>query len=73
VSRGEELKPCPFCGRGAKLRSRSGYDYGTDEHWVECGGCWAKSARFTSRATDRATTYFDALAYAVSAWNRRQS
>lgn len=73
ASKGEELKPCPFCGRAAQLRSRSGYDYGADVHWVACNVCGAQGPHFMSGGHQGAPTYEGARARAVATWNQRKS
>jgi Lar family restriction alleviation protein len=50
-----ELKPCPFCGKGA----RHHFSQGTGSNFVECVGCEADTA------------YYDTREEAIAAWNTR--
>ena len=52
-----ELKPCPFCGGGAKLISRSGLYYVV---------CYIKTCHIVPR-----TNWYKEKNEAIKAWNRR--
>ena len=52
-----ELKPCPFCGGGAKLISRGGL------HYVVC---YIKTCHIVPR-----TNWYKEKNEAIEAWNRR--
>ena len=52
-----ELKPCPFCGGGAKLLSRKGLHFVT---------CYVNACYITPK-----TQWYDTKAKAIEAWNRR--
>ena len=51
-----EVKPCPFCGGAAELKSAI---YGGDTFFVVCHACEIRTFLFSSPAT------------AVRVWNRR--
>lgn len=52
----EEVKPCPFCGGAAELKSAI---YGGDTFFVVCHACEIRTFLFASPAK------------AVRVWNRR--
>jgi Lar family restriction alleviation protein len=58
-----ELKPCPFCGGKATLRSDFGYKEGCQTAWVRCT-CGADGPISDSCAGETETE-------AIAAWNRR--
>lgn len=58
-----ELKPCPFCGRGAVIetfKARKGY-----EATILCTGCLANMPTITYDTEDEAEKKV------IEAWNRR--
>jgi Lar family restriction alleviation protein len=62
-----ELKPCPFCGRDAKLCEPAHIG----EHWhvatVECNGCFAQ----VIAAGNEIKTKEAAIESVIEAWNSR--
>lgn len=58
-----KLKPCPFCGRKAYLKSECRQDTGKVGYWVECdfGFCSVNPSTYISSTKQ----------IAVKAWNRR--
>lgn len=68
----EDLKPCPFCGAKAEIRTtyevlntttRDLYSY------VRCEKCFAETNMFSHKNSD--STGANPIISAVSAWNRR--
>jgi Lar family restriction alleviation protein len=53
-----ELKPCPFCGASAEVKSECN-DYGDREYYTACTGCEAEM-RYCVSPDD-----------AANSWNRR--
>ena len=77
----EALKPCPFCGSDASIKS--GNLYMDVAYRVECSKCFAMTARFlvnhpkvdlTDGTLDESTRYTEEQAKkkAIEAWNRRE-
>ncbi|MBR0196901.1 MAG: Lar family restriction alleviation protein [Kiritimatiellae bacterium] len=60
-----EIKPCPFCGGKAELRSRKvrNSDLGTCASWVACTVCESTGKCFSLDGKEEA---------AVAFWNTRQ-
>ena len=77
-----ELKPCPFCGGEAQLRTQE-VDYGLCGAWVYCTVCNAKTnymnthemlchqGRLSTQMTGDSRE--KGINKAIEAWNRRQS
>ena len=53
-----KLKPCPFCGGEAQLRSQK--IYGGESYWVLCRKCFSTQEPYHTKAVE-----------AIAAWNRR--
>ena len=75
-----ELKPCPFCGGGARIRKMSeGWKHGhiIDSFTVECTECGANLPPFESDIWigNSGSVHIDTNGYedAIEAWNRRAS
>lgn len=69
----EELKPCPFCGRGAKIKAVI-KSYGFTI-WCACE-CGAQTEGFcpeTSKEDDAMENIEECKKRAIKAWNRRAS
>ena len=59
-----ELKPCPFCGRLAKIHNckvYGGYDYS----YVECSKCHIRTKQY------EVSTEYSSSEKATNDWNRR--
>ena len=54
-----KLKPCPFCGGEAQLRSQKIYK--GESFWVFCRKCFSTQEPYHLTAAD-----------AIAAWNRRK-
>ena len=57
----EELKPCPFCGKDAKIEA-NGDDYTS---YVVCVSCGARGEWF------KISPRYSSVERAIEAWNRR--
>jgi len=53
----EKLKPCPFCGGEAAVKSRTAYDY-----VIMCRDCYVN---------DESNNWSQTKEEAIDAWNRR--
>lgn len=63
-----ELKPCPFCGGKASVRSEHDSDGFGNFHYVACGSCGAKSRyHFAGSGNDCPQHYSEVRA----SWNMR--
>ena len=58
----KELKPCPFCGGEAVLRTSVFFKH---DAYVRCKKCGAKSMSYPSASAE------DARLRTIEAWNRR--
>jgi Lar family restriction alleviation protein len=68
-----ELKPCPFCGKMAHIRTEAGSElvgYVTTAT-VRCGSCGAIKSDIDSRDANGWANASDASAKAITAWNTR--
>lgn len=66
------IKPCPFCGRMAKLRKRSKTIINGEQRYtcyVSCTGCDARGERFL--LSENKDVKRRARENAIKAWNRR--
>ncbi len=67
-----ELKPCPFCGGDAEVRTTY-YELKTKDvpinSYVRCTKCFAQTYEFSYKNTDRTGT--NPVESAVDAWNKR--
>ena len=64
----ELLKPCPFCGKSAKLSAGISEMNGDTFYYVRCKGCSARGKSFTDSQIKDGT---GGAAAAIAAWNRR--
>lgn len=68
----DELKACPFCGRGAKLFKEIGenaFDVPIFNIFVRCRVCGARTNTFESLCDEDSIE--DATLAAIDAWNGR--
>lgn len=64
----ELLKPCPFCGKSAKLSAGISDMNGDTFYYVRCKGCSARGKSYTDSQIRDGT---GGAAAAIRAWNRR--
>lgn len=70
----EKLKPCPFCGGGARLQKHERvFIHGktTRAAYVRCLQCNARTERVPYEEFGKSSYSADAHIKAVNAWNRR--
>ena len=68
-----ELKPCPFCGGKAEVRTKYIEKETKDvpvSSYVRCTRCFAHSDEFLYKNTE--FTLIDPAEEAIKAWNRRE-
>ena len=63
-----DLKPCPFCGKEAVIRSGTAFNGQYSTFYIKCSSCEVQTLKYVNAGND-----LKALEKAIEVWNRREN